>query len=390
MKKKADYFLFFVFIAMILSFYSVFILGQKEISETENRTLAKLPIFQWEDFKNQTFQSNLENAITDQLLGSEPIKKIALETRKDAINVINYAMLSLKNTENENYYVAIAEDTYKINNEDWLVNKIGKYSYEPKSVEYFNQIKGADKYLYFIESDLSKMYNEENDTNQLYENIINHMELTKYSKFNTKTFEDYKNYFYKGDHHWNHKGQYEAYQEIIKLLGIEEGVKITQERQYDAYFLGSKAREASEYNSKEKFTVYQYDNQKPIEVYIDGNLGKYGKREEYDKGEYETKLETNHYGEYYGGDYAEVIYDFKEPQKENLLIISNSYSNAINEIIASHFNKTYIIDLRSNTNFNANEYVKQKEIDKILILGNMSLFSKDTYFKNIDLDSILK
>lgn len=390
MKKKADYFLFFVFIGMILGFYSVFILGQKEISETENRTLAKLPIFQWGDFQNQTFQSNLENAITDQMIGAQTIKRIALETRKEVINGMNHVILSLKNNENKNYYVAIAEDTYKINNEDWLVNKIGKYSYEPKSVEYFNQIKGADKYLYFIESDLSKMYNEEKDTNPLYESIVNNMELTKYSKFDTKTFEDYKKYFYKGDHHWNHKGQYKAYQEIIELLGIEESVKITEERQYDAYFLGSKAREASEYNSKEKFTVYQYDNQEPIEVQIDGRLSKYGKREEYDKGEYETKLTANHYGEYYGGDYAEVIYNFNEPQKENLLIISNSYSNAINEIIASHFNKTYIIDLRSNTNFKANEYVKQNEIDKILLLGNMSLFSKDTYFKNIDLDSILK
>ncbi len=45
--------------------------------------------------------------------------------------------------------------------------------------------------------------------------------------------------------------------------------------------------------------------------------------------------------------FAEVSFDFKQPEKENLLVIAPSYSNAINKISeVSHFNKTYYIDLR--------------------------------------------
>lgn len=389
MKRKADYFVFFIFISILLTFYAVFILGQKDISETENRKLSKFQTFEMKSFLDKTFQDNLESAISDQIVISQKVKKKALEIRKDAIDLLDNTILKVRNNENGKYYVAISKDTYRLNQEEWLIYKPGKYPYNPKTVDYFNQIKNVDKYLYFVESDCSKMYNDKESKNDVYDDIVKNIEATKTSEFKVDTFEEYKEYFYKTDHHWNHKGQYRGYQEIADLLGIpkEEQVKIMEEKEYDTYFFGSKAREATEYDIQEKFTVYQYDNVKPKEIYINGKLGQYGASEKYDKGEYETKQTTNHYGQYYGDDYAEVIYNFDSPEKENLLIISNSYSNAINEILASHFNKTYIIDLRSNQEFNPNEYIKQNKIDKVLILGNMSLFG-DTYFKNIDLNNI--
>lgn len=389
MKRKADYFVFFIFISILLTFYAVFIFGQKDTSETENRLLAKFATFKMEDFINKTFQDNLENAISDQIVVSQQAKRKALEIRKDIIDLIDNVILKMRNNETGKYYVAIAKDTYKLNNEEWLINKPEKNPYNPKVVNYFNKIENVDKYLYFVESDCSKMYNENESENYVYEDMMKNMKVTKASKFKVDTFEEYKKYFYKTDHHWNYRGQYRGYQEITKLLGIpeEEQVNIAEEKQYDTYFWGSRAREATEYNIKEKFTVYKYDNVKPKEVYVDGKLSQYGASEKYDKGEYTSKQITNHYGQYYGNDYAEVIYNFDLPEKENLLIISNSYSNAINEILASHFNKTYIIDLRSNQEFNPNEYIKQNKIDKVLIVGNMSLFS-DAYFKNIDLDNI--
>lgn len=390
MKKKADYVLLLVFISMILTFYTIFIIGQKEVSETENRTLAKLETFEIKNFIDKTFQNNLENAISDQMILSQKIKKKSLEIRKNIVDEFDQYILKLRNNEDANYYVAIAQDNYKLNNEEWLIDKDDRYTYDSQTIQYFNKIENVDKYLYFIESDRSKTYQEPGNKNEIYEDILAKMELKKYDKFTTDTFEEYKEYFYKTDHHWNHKGQYKAYQDILNLLGIDpkEMVNVIEERQYNIDFLGSKAREATEYNIKEKFTVYKYDNRKPKEIYIDGQLGKYGESDEYDKGEYNTKQMTNHYGEYYGGDNAEIIYNFDAPEKENLLIISNSYSNAINEIVSSHFNKTYIIDLRRNTQFNPNEYIQKNRIDKVLILGETSFFSKKSYFRNIDLENI--
>ena len=89
------------------------------------------------------------------------------------------------------------------------------------------------------------------------------------------------------------------------------------------------------------------------------------------------------YAGFYGSDYGEVIYDFHN-KKDNLLIFSNSYSNPINELIASSFNKTYIIDLRAyeldlGKTFDIDSYIKENKIDKILFLGDYNFYT-DTKF----------
>ena len=70
--------------------------------------------------------------------------------------------------------------------------------------------------------------------------------------------------------------------------------------------------------------------------------------------------------------------------KRNLLIIGDSYTNAINKLIATHFNKTYDVDLRHyketfNEEFIINEYIEENDIDKVLIIVNYDLLL-DEYF----------
>lgn len=388
MKKGADYLVLLIFISIIFTFYATFILGQKGVSESENRILAKLEIFQMKDFLDKTFQNNLEESIADQIVISENLKKNAIIIRKDIINSLNKLILKIRNKPDRQYYVSIAENTFEINNDDYLLVKNISRPYNEKAAQYFNSIENIDKYFYCTESCSLMTYDNKYNENHMYEDIIRDVELTGSAKLDVTTYEKYKQYFYKTDHHWNYKGQYQGYKDIIKLLGIPEGeqVKVTEEKQYNVYFFGSRAKNTMEYNIKEKFTVYKYDNAKPKKTYIDGKIGKYGKSDEYDKGEYETKDITNHYGDYYGWDNGEVIFDFDSQDKENLLIIANSYSNALNEIIASHFNKTYIIDLRQNPEFRPNEYIQEHQIDKLLIIGGTDLFT-DAYFKNVDLSN---
>lgn len=230
MKRKADYFVLFVFIIVILTFYAVFMVGQKDVSEIENRELAKIQIFDMKDFINKTYQDNLETAISDQIVISKPVKKKALEIRKDAIDLMDNVILKLRNNTNGRYYVAIAENTYKINDEDYLLNRGQTDVFNEETINYYNSIKDVEKYLYFIEIDRSKIYNKEDDRDEQYETILKDMEVTKSSKFNVPNYETHKEYFYKTDHHWNYKGQYKGYKEIANLLGIPENeqVKVTE------------------------------------------------------------------------------------------------------------------------------------------------------------------
>ena len=60
-------------------------------------------------------------------------------------------------------------------------------------------------------------------------------------------------------------------------------------------------------------------------------------------------------------------------------MISNSYSNAINMLIASHFNNTLVADLRlfddeTGVETSLEQLVKKYGITKILLLGDASFF----------------
>ena len=79
------------------------------------------------------------------------------------------------------------------------------------------------------------------------------------------------------------------------------------------------------------------------------------------------------------GDYGEIVYDTGRPERENLLILCNSYGCSVRELVGCHFNKTYVVDLReymtqTGKSMKIHEYIEEHDIDKVLILGDVSYF----------------
>ena len=67
-----------------------------------------------------------------------------------------------------------------------------------------------------------------------------------------------------------------------------------------------------------------------------------------------------------------------------ILIVGESYDNALLKLLASHFNKTYSIDLRNyerenNKKFNYLEYLNDNNIDKVLLIGNKDYFTMSEF-----------
>ena len=74
-----------------------------------------------------------------------------------------------------------------------------------------------------------------------------------------------------------------------------------------------------------------------------------------------------------------IFYDFAQPEAGKLLLIASSYSNPINGLIASHYDQTYVIDLRyyeewAGRPFDIVSYAAEKEIDDVLLLGDIEMF----------------
>ncbi len=133
-------------------------------------------------------------------------------------------------------------------------------------------------------------------------------------------------------------------------------------------FYGTSSTYARQLKRNEDFSFYTFD----IPPYFYKRDGVLMESPHFDEESERHKFEY-YYISLYGSDFGEIVYDFKEPEKENLMIWKSSFSNPINELIASHFNKTYIIDARyyeTHDNFDYEEYIKANDIDKILVLAS--------------------
>ena len=348
---------------------------QKENSSVENRTLMQFELFQINNFVTGEFQDNYESALSDQFVGGETIKKV-MHNYLNKINALNSNKAIC-----ENEYVSVGEGFYTFNCGDYLMNgpqpvdlsKSSYFNYRLDELDIIN--KEFDVYYYII----NRAFNMDFRTNEyvidihsyLRENLENYKELD-YLKIDS--YETYKKYFYKTDHHWKYEGSYQAYVDIANMFNIKKILKPVELLEFEGTtFYGSTARKLSLFDIKETFKAYKFDY-KSHKEYINGIETNYGNYIKYYEGIYNTSTLNAYYTDFYGGDPKEVKYDYNDSTKDNLLVLSSSFSNPINPLIASHFNKTYIIDLRQYLDFNIYKYVEEKNIDKILFISDFNFF----------------
>lgn len=409
-RKTSDLLLLLSLFTMILSFYiGVLIFGQKDESILENKQLQKIPAFHFSSFFNGTYQEQLEASLIDQMPFSENIKGFVSKKQASLVQQMQSPFLAFlqeetpqeelpkqedtkqEDTKQEDTkqevevvrnipYIPISHDVYYYGDSPYMVFKYRtltdkrKKKIKQMASQYNQAFKDVDSYFYFVNQSKSINFNTvSNKENEFLTYIKKEFHFKDIDGLKIQSFEQYKDYFYETDHHWNYKGSYQGYKDIIQMiLPQDQLLEPIKEKTYDVYYYGSNARTTSIYSNKEKFTVYQFDLPK-YTTYINGVKSVYGNKKMYENNQYYTNEGYNHYRAYYGGDFAEVIYDFHQPEKENLLIIAPSYSNANNDLIASHFNKTFVIDLRHYKNefghtFNAQKYCQENHIDKFVLM----------------------
>ena len=76
---------------------------------------------------------------------------------------------------------------------------------------------------------------------------------------------------------------------------------------------------------------------------------------------------------------GEIIFDTGRTDRENVLVIGESYDNAILKLLASHFGRTYSVDLRYYRNylgsdFSLSDYLRRNSITKVLLIGNVDYY----------------
>lgn len=350
----------------------------KQINTYENRYANQVESFSPGAYLDGSFQDSVDKALSDQVLFSSYCKKLyrlGMSGLQKALvlpiaaahpnRYINLPSSQLFNGTHLTFYTR----TLSAMTEN-LSTTADNYNH------LFAALPDVDFYLYFIEKD-TDINLATGEKVMAYEYFRDQLDLPddRIARLKVDSFEDFSRWFYRTDHHWNYVGSYEGYQQVLALLGVEEEPLVPVETvTLSQSFSGSKATSDGSAAFSEPFTAYRFDYP-PMSVTVNGYPGDYGNQDAFFRGE----MSRPTYGSFYGGDMGEVIFDTGSEGRGNLLVIGESYDNAILKLLASHFDRTCSVDLRYYKNymgkdFSLSDYVAKHGIDKVLIIGNIDCF----------------
>lgn len=350
-------------------------LNSNVINYVENRSSYRFNLPRFNEVLDSTFQNNFENAVIDQMPKYDLLKNVY---NKISMNILLRTLKFTKLDETDKYvtlnnginfykdyllYNVQSEEDFKLKADDDIesINKIYK------SVN-------VNMYLYFVETDSNNRFDINYDYDAIsYLKANLNLSSNNIGAYEIKGFEkDYRNNFYKTDHHWNNNGSYRGYREIAEMMDFEKVLENNDEVCFNEIrYSGSKTRTLGDKTYFYDYVcVYDFDFPDFDITVNDDKLNDYGHSIE------EVAESTDiSYGYVYGGDYSEIIFSNKNNKNnKKLLIYSNSYSNAINKLLASNYKTTYVVDGRYYEDYDMVSYVEDNEIDDILIIANSMLF----------------
>lgn len=374
---KIDRAFFLLLVLIFLAGLLRTVFRPKEINEYENRYANQLVPLTAASYADGSFQDGMESALSDQVQFSQLAKKTYN-------SVTSYAAVPLiAPLENLTHgYVSAGDVLFyggKIVYQPWTY--LQTECLEAKAENLNTAIAAHPElefYAYYIEkdTDIDFTTGQKIDASESMLSMLNLPDSHK-GIYEINSFEEFNERFYNTDHHWNYIGSYEAYRDVLSVLGGGEPLEPTGVYHSGIYFSGVKSKQFSRFYSDE-MSIYSFDFP-PMEIQVDGVESDYGLQDELLRGE----LGWVAYGGVYGGDNGEVIFDTGK-DGDNILILGNSYDNAILKLLASHFSKTYSIDLRNyehtfGEKFDFDSYVREHDISKVLFIGDISFYTMSEF-----------
>ena len=192
--------------------------------------------------------------------------------------------------------------------------------------------------------------------------------------------------YFRTDHHWTHLGAYYAYTALCKTLGYEPATLDQFETGQWDNFVGSMYTYISNYPQAAVLknnpdTVYYwkpfadcttkyYSNTKLTDPVTMGTICKV--REEVE----------NKYLTFMGGDHPVTIVE-TNTEGPCILVIKESYGNALISWLTSHYSKIILIDPREYYNLNSDidlaDFCQQQGVDQCLVINYPMMLNSESY-----------
>ncbi len=395
-------------VLMIGPFYWLSRGGQWEtVSIVENRKLQVFSPFPFQDLKTAVkrllqrkpreaytlveplltgfYQRQVQAAISDQfpfrkplIAGSKAAERVVIESAflpmpDPAIPAaMNSDILVMRDGSNLLYRPILFDETVRMN----IDTRIRDYTL------LINSYPQVNFYLFYIDRIRNSPYHPmaawypKADREQALQYFEAHKpEGLTMAKLMIEDFATYQTNFFRTDHHWNIHGAWAGYEGVYNMIApnypnISPMLKLKGFKAIPGVeFLGSQARDSLYPFAPEAFE-YPLVDIPAYKTYVNGQKKAYEYRADYMAGKFSHQQYYNHYRRYFGGDDALVQYHFSNPSGRNLLTIGSSFSQGADLYIASHYQNTYVIDLRNFKHFSLGTLIKKYRIDDVLVLDD--------------------
>ncbi len=385
MKKWLDRALTLLVLLAMLAGLGRALLRPKEVNIYENRTANQPPAFSVAAFLSGAYQDALEAALTDQV----PLAQRLEKGYQQVANTFLRACLKKLVAAHPNRYFGYHDLT--LFGGDYIVYRPIDLDQRQEALDrkiaalnaLFAKYPQMPFYVYYVEKDTDVNF-ESGDLSGMSDYLLDRLQLPEAQKsaFRLTSFDEFKRWFYRTDHHWNWEGSLRGYREVMALLGSDSLLTPTGPEFIAGGMCGSKAQvSGGESIFQEDFYAYRYPFPE-MEITISGKPAEdYGAQSRvYTADDYGTVS----YSSFYGGDDGEIIFRTHNTGAGNLLVIGESFDNAILKALASGFENTYSVDLRYYEHdlgkpFDFANYIAAHEIDKVLLIGNIDYFVMDEF-----------
>lgn len=237
-------------------------------------------------------------------------------------------------------------------------------------------------FLYLAENSrshqLASAFPEDSDA---YLYLVQNLHVDQADHLKYRTYEQFCQYFYATDHHWNHRGSYQGYRDAVELVLGKDTLCLppAEEITLPVKFQGSFAKQEKNPVSQEYFTFYRFEGLPECTVYVNGKRSALGNMESYLAGKYGKKKYENHYALLYGGDAALTVLETGKEEGPVLLMLCNSYASPLKRLLTFHFRRVVCVDLRFyrqtfHEEFSLSRAVEEYGADHVLLLGDVKMF----------------
>lgn len=334
------------------------VLPDRTFSPVENRSLARMPEFSWSSLADGSYTSKLETYLEDQF----PLRDgwMGLKNRYEYL---------LGKREFHGVYLC----------GDRLIHKVEDAGRAEQNIAYLQKLTeltdlpvclGLIPTAAEVYRDALPAGSENFDQTAYLEKVRESVPDAVWVDIaQTLTEHRRERLFYRTDHHWTSLGAYYGYGALMEALGVQPeplGTPATVSEDFYGTLYSTSGVHWLEPDTIERYvsgqgvTVEDFEKKETHGLYVDSFLG-----------------EKDKYASFLGGNTPlYIVRNQSAASDEKLLVVRDSYSDALAPFLSQYFAEIHLIDLRYYRTSVA-EYALENGMDRIFVCYSVENFVKD-------------